>query len=212
MAHTGKTFLIADTHWGHENICKFTTYDNKPVRPWDTVAEMDEAMVQLWNETVSDGDKVYVLGDAVINRKHLPIFDRLNGKKALIKGNHDIFPLKDYTKYFYDVRAYQVMNGMILSHIPIHKESIARFGANVHGHLHSNRVMHEVFDPTNVIGYKADGTRISENKKVIDPDYFCVSAEHTGFKPMLFDDVCQAIIDQGGKVGFRNGKNHTQEM
>ena len=35
------------------------------------------------------------------------------------------------------------MNGMILSHIPIHTESLGRFGTNIHGHLHANRVMME---------------------------------------------------------------------
>jgi calcineurin-like phosphoesterase family protein len=190
-------FLTSDTHFGHVNICNFTNYDGSPVRPWDSVEEMDEEMVKRWNETVGPKDKVYHLGDVVINRKSLQILDRLNGDKVLIKGNHDIFPLKDYVKYFRDIRAYHVMNGCILSHIPVHKDSIARFGANIHGHTHGNRVR------------KLRGVNVKTGEllysDVIDPDYFCVCVEQTDYRPISFEDVLQKIKDQGGQVGFRNG-------
>ena len=194
-------FLTSDTHFGHVNICKFTNYDGSKTRPWDSVEEMDEDMVQRWNETVGPNDKVYHLGDVVINRKSLQILDRLNGDKVLIKGNHDIFKLNDYTKYFRDVRAYHVMNGCILSHVPVHKDSIARFGANIHGHLHANRVRKPrgVNVKTGEILYSND----------IDPDYCCVSVEHTDYRPILFEDVIQKIKDQGGQVGFRQGNGPT---
>lgn len=198
-------FLTSDTHFGHKNICKFTNYDGSPVRPWDDADEMDEEMVKRWNETVRPNDKVYHLGDVVINRKSLAILDRLNGDKVLIKGNHDIFKLTDYVKYFRDIRGYHVMNGMILSHIPISKDSIARFGTNIHGHTHGNRVMKKVTvqtatfdDPDHAFGDRYE-------KEVIDPDYFCVCVEQTDFRPILFEDVIQKIKDQGGQVGFRQG-------
>jgi calcineurin-like phosphoesterase family protein len=194
-------FLTSDTHFGHVNICNFTNYDGSPVRPWDSVEEMDEEMVKRWNETVGPKDKVYHLGDVVINRKSLQILDRLNGDKVLIKGNHDIFPLKDYVKYFRDIRAYHVMNGCILSHIPVHKESIARFGTNIHGHTHGNRVR------------KLRGVNVKTGEllysDVIDPSYFCVCVEQTDFRPISFEDVMKRIKDQGGQVGFRNGNGPT---
>ena len=190
-------FLTSDTHFGHKNICKFTNYDGSPVRPWDDADEMDEEMVKRWNETVRPNDKVYHLVDVVINRKSLAILDRLNGDKVLIKGNHDIFKLNDYTKYFRDVRSYHVMNGMILSHIPISKDSIARFGTNIHGHTHGNRVR----KPR---GVDAKTGQILYSDQ-IDPDYFCVCVEQTDFRPILFEDVIQRIKDQGGQVGFRQG-------
>lgn len=190
-------FLTSDTHFGHVGICNFTNYDGSPVRPWNDVNEMDEEMIKRWNETVGPKDKVYHLGDVVINRKSLAILDRLNGDKVLIKGNHDIFKLSDYTKYFRDVRAYHVMNGMILSHIPISKDSLARFGANIHGHTHGNRVR------------KLRGVNVKTGEllysDVIDPDYFCVCVEQTDFTPILFETVIQKIKDQGGQVGFKNG-------
>ena len=190
-------FLTSDTHFGHINICNFTNYDGSPVRPWDNVQEMDEEMVKRWNNTVGPKDKVYHLGDVVINRRCLAIMDRLNGDKVLIRGNHDIFRLSDYTPYFRDVRGCHVMNGMILTHIPISKDSLARFGCNIHGHTHGNRVR------------KLRGVNVKTGEMLysdeIDPDYFCVCVEQTDFTPILFEEVIQRIKDQGGQVGFKSG-------
>jgi calcineurin-like phosphoesterase family protein len=194
-------FLTSDTHFGHAGICKFTNSDGSPVRPWDDVEEMNEEMIKRWNETVGPKDKVYHLGDVVINRRYLTILDRLNGDKVLIKGNHDIFKLKDYVNYFRDIRAYHVMDGCILSHIPVHKDSIARFGANIHGHTHGNRVMKTITVHSN----PGAGDMGYDEVDVIDPDYFSVCVEHTDYRPISFDEVVQKIKDQGGQIGFRNG-------
>lgn len=182
-------FLVSDTHFGHKGVCHFTQADGvTPLRPWDTPEEMDEAMVKRWNETVKPNDKVYHLGDVVINRKALHIMNRLNGDKVLIKGNHDIFRLEEYTPYFRDIRAYHVMNGMILSHVPVHTSQLYRFGTNIHGHLHSNRVMMTDY-----------------GREVVDPRYQCVCVEQTDFRPILFEDVIKRINSEGGTVGFKNG-------
>ena len=134
-------FLVSDTHFGHTGVCRFTRNDGvTKLRPWDSPEEMDEAMIKAWNERVKPTDKVYHLGDVVINRKALKTLSRLNGDKVLIRGNHDIFRDDDYRQHFRELRAYHVMNGMILSHIPVHSESLGRFGVNIHGHLHANRV------------------------------------------------------------------------
>ena len=96
-----RVFLVSDTHFGHKGVCHFLREDGETkLRPWDTPEEMDEAMVEYWNETVRPNDRVYHLGDVVINRKALSILHRLNGDKVLIKGNHDIFKLHDYTAHF----------------------------------------------------------------------------------------------------------------
>lgn len=167
-------FLVSDTHFGHAGVCKFLRDDGTKLRPWDSPEEMDEEMVKRWNETVRPNDKVYHLGDVVINRKALHILGRLNGDKVLIKGNHDIFRLEDYTQYFRDIRAYHVMNKYILSHIPVHTDSKGRFAGNIHGHTHSNRVM------------KMHG---EVRTKDVDPWYQCVCVEQTDFRPILFEDV-----------------------
>ena len=182
-------FLVSDTHFGHAGVCKFLREDGSKLRPWDDPNEMDEHMVKVWNETVKPTDKVYHLGDVVINRKALSLLHRLNGDKVLIRGNHDIFRDEEYRVHFRELRAYHVMNGMILSHIPIHTESLGRFGVNIHGHLHSNRVMINN-------GYGG---------KKVDPRYHCVCVEQTDFRPILFEDVMKRIKEEGGEVGFKNG-------
>jgi calcineurin-like phosphoesterase family protein len=190
-------FLVSDTHFGHAGVCRFTRNDGvTKLRPWTDPDEMDEFMVNAWNERVSPNDKVYHLGDVVINRRALTIMDRLNGDKVLIRGNHDIFKDEDYRKYFRELRAYHVMNGMILSHIPIHPESLGRFGVNIHGHTHANRVM---------IPLATSG--IVDR---IDPRYHCVCVEQTDFAPILFEDVIKKIKDEGGVIGFQNGNGTTQ--
>jgi calcineurin-like phosphoesterase family protein len=190
-------FLVSDTHFGHAGVCRFTRNDGvTKLRPWDTAEEMDECMVAAWNERVRPTDKVYHLGDVVINRKALGIMRRLNGDKVLIRGNHDIFKDTDYREHFRELRAYHVMNGMILSHIPIHTESLGRFGVNIHGHLHANRVM-----ITMPPAYKPDQ---------IDVRYHCVCVEQTDFAPILFEDVIKRIKAEGGVVGFQNGNGTTQ--
>jgi len=191
-------FLVSDTHFGHKGVCHFTRSDGvTKLRPWDTPEEMDEAMVKAWNERVKPTDKVYHLGDVVINRKALVTMSRLNGDKVLIRGNHDIFRDDEYRLYFRELRAYHVMNGMILSHIPIHEESLGRFGVNIHGHLHDNRVM------------KAGPAAGEFVNKVVDPRYHCVCVEHTDFAPILFEDVMKRITAEGGIIGFRNGNGPT---
>jgi calcineurin-like phosphoesterase family protein len=186
-------FLVSDTHFGHAGVCRFTRNDGvTKLRPWTDPDEMDEFMVAAWNERVKPTDKVYHLGDVVINRKALTTMARLNGDKVLIRGNHDIFPDDEYRKYFRELRAYHVMNGMILSHIPLHPESLGRFGVNIHGHTHAYRVMHTGFNG-----------KITD---IVDVRYHCVCVEQTpDFAPILFEDVIKRIRDEGGEIGFRNG-------
>lgn len=157
-----KTWVIADTHFSHANILTFKRDDGTPLRPFTTVEEMDETMIKNWNERVHPQDRVYVLGDVLFHRRHLHLLGRLTGRLVLVKGNHDVLKLKDYLPYFDDIRAYVVQKyqdkKVILSHIPIHGDSLGRFGLNVHGHLH----------------YKTVG----------DSRYRCVSVEHTDYSPI----------------------------
>ena len=187
-------FLTSDTHVGHAGVCKFLQNDGTKLRPWTDPDEMDEELVKRWNSVVRPNDKVYHLGDVVINRKALRTLSRLNGEKVLIKGNHDIFRINEYLEYFKDVRGYHVLDGMIMSHIPLHDSALYRFGTNIHGHTHSNRVMHN--DP---FGYR---------EPFIDSRYYCVCVEQTDFTPIAFEEVKKKIVDQGGSVGFKDTYYH----
>ena len=99
-------FLVSDTHFGHAGVCRFTHPDDPEVklRPWDDPDEMDEALIRNWNERVRPNDKVYHLGDVVINRRALKTLARLNGDKVLIRGNHDIFRDSEYREYFRELQ------------------------------------------------------------------------------------------------------------
>lgn len=124
-------WIFSDPHFSHENIIQYCN------RPFKNAAEMDEAMVERINSVVKPQDHLYCLGDVVMRRKQLAIVRRLNGHKRLVCGNHDIFDTKEYMEAgFKKIMAYRVMDNVILSHIPIHVESMGRFTGNVHGHLH----------------------------------------------------------------------------
>jgi len=195
-------FLVSDTHFGHAGVCRFTRNDGvTKLRPWTDPNEMDEAMVKAWNERVKPTDKIYHLGDVVINRRALSIMSRLNGDKVLIRGNHDIFKDEDYRAHFRELRAYHVMNGLILSHIPVHEASLGRFGCNIHGHLHANRVK-------KARGVDARTGEILYSDE-IDPRYWCACVEQTDFAPILFEDALKRIAEQGGTVGFKSGNGPT---
>lgn len=165
-------FVIADTHFGHRNILSFVDEDGRLIRGsrFKSIEEHDEYMVRMWNETVRPEDHVYHLGDVVINRRSLNICRRLNGKKRLVRGNHDIFKTQEYLdvgfEEIYGVRVFPKHN-LIFSHVPLHPKSLeSRAWLNIHGHLHSGKVK------------DASG-------KIEDPRYRCVSVEHTDYKPVL---------------------------
>jgi calcineurin-like phosphoesterase family protein len=172
-------FLISDTHFGHEAPCsKFKRKDGSPLRAFSCAAECDQYMEEQWNKTVKPNDKIYHLGDISMSKKHLPILERLNGEKVLIRGNHDTEKASVYLKYFKDVRGSHQFDGLLLTHIPVHPESLARWGFNVHGHLHANIVSMMNFGPN------------SEYEPLIpDPRYFCVSVENIGYTPISLEQV-----------------------
>lgn len=82
---SSKIFFTSDQHFGHEGILQFAT------RPFASVTEMDETMIARWNEVVPDDGLVFVLGDIgfAIADDLQAIYNRLNGQKILVRGNHD---------------------------------------------------------------------------------------------------------------------------
>jgi calcineurin-like phosphoesterase family protein len=146
---------------------------------------MDEALVENWNEVVRPADRVNLLGDVVINRRCLVTLGRLNGRIRLVKGNHDIFKLADYLPYVDDIAAYHVTKGpqggkVIMSHIPIHPESLGRFGVNIHGHLHAHVVTKTTQRKSELEGW---------TETVPDLRYVCVSVEQTNWRPITLEEA-----------------------
>lgn len=79
---------------------------------------MNEALINNWNSVVTSSDTVYVLGDVALKRTSWVFLNLLNGRKILISGNHDIYEVKEYLKYFDDVRGYMIKENMNF-HIPL---------------------------------------------------------------------------------------------
>lgn len=173
-------FVVADLHLGHKGVTHFLAPNGKDkLRPWDNPDDMDQALIVLWNSTVRPDDEVYVLGDVVLNRKHLQKLRFLHGRKHLVAGNHDVCDTTEYLDYFYRVSACRDLRDMILTHIPVHPSQLERFHFNVHGHLHAHKVM------------TTDPRRTSQEME--DPRYMCVSLEQTEFKPMPLDIVREEL-------------------
>ena len=173
-------FLCSDHHFSHSNILTFTNADGSNVRSFDSVEHMDETMVENHNRVVSPKDKVYFLGDVAFTKTALAIVARLNGEKILIKGNHDQEKLTEYQKYFKDVRGSHQFSGLLFTHIPVHCDSLGRWDANVHGHLHTNQVML----PNNGVSVVRDR---------VDPRYYCVCMEQINYTPITLEEAKKNI-------------------
>jgi len=139
-------WFISDTHFRHEAILGFKDYAGKTVRPFSSVDEMDEAMFTNWNSVVKPNDVVYHLGDVLFGSDKViwleNNFDKLNGTKHLILGNHD--NPKFLAPFFKSIALWKEFDGIVASHTPLHQSTLDerhRFSdniLNVHGHIHSN--------------------------------------------------------------------------
>jgi calcineurin-like phosphoesterase family protein len=170
-------FVTADTHFGHAKSLSFMQSDGSPLRPFSSCEEMDETMVERWNATVGKKDTIYHLGDVIIPRSSLSILGRLNGRKILIKGNHDQHvKLSEWAKYFEDVRGAffhpgdsTMRGGLIFTHVPVHPSCLSgHYLGNVHGHLHC----HQIID---------DGK--------VDRRYYNCCVERHNFSPVALDEI-----------------------
>lgn len=83
-------WFTADLHFGREEMIQ---KDYMPrYKKWDTVAQMDETIIDNWNKLIDKQDNVFILGDFSNyedKEKNIRLWRRLNGKKVLILGNHD---------------------------------------------------------------------------------------------------------------------------
>jgi calcineurin-like phosphoesterase family protein len=81
-----RVHFTADHHFGHEGIIGMCN------RPFTSAEEMDETLITYWNAVVRPNDKVWHLGDFAHRadpKRMRVVFDRLNGTKHLVIGNHD---------------------------------------------------------------------------------------------------------------------------
>lgn len=164
-------FFIGDMHLGHKNCIAF---DN---RPFLTIEEHDQTLIENWNQSVCDDDEVYILGDfSFYNAKKTEnILRNLNGRKYLIIGNHDMKFLDRHVRAQFEecvpYKEIRIINSefidgkitLVLSHYPIpcfnkHYYGAYHFYAHVHNSFEENmmqsirRQMKDLYDkPCNMI-------------------------------------------------------------
>lgn len=153
-------YLIADTHLHDDGIMKFKQ------RKFADITEHNEYLVDRWNSVVKKKhDVVFHLGDACMGKDpaNLAIFDRCQGRKVLIKGNHDVFPILYYLHYFTNIHGLLSYKEFWLSHAPIHPKEMYKRKANIHGHCHYE---HKAQYGDKYINVNCDGGLIEDFKPI----------------------------------------------
>ena len=132
------TYFISDLHLGHKNVLQFDS------RPFFTLEEMHEAIIRNWNQTVTDKDTVYLLGDVAWNDDiGYEIVKQLHGKKILVLGNHD--NRIDRTRGLFEKVTQMAeikVNGefVVLSHYPMAVWNRSFYGSvHLYGHVHNSK-------------------------------------------------------------------------
>lgn len=147
-----KTFLIRcewckgvgfEVYMDVEQPCRMCKHGRVPARPFTSTEEMHECMITNHNERVKTSDHWYCLGDVSLLRGSADKkvvqneVRKFNGHKRVILGNHDHFDVMVYREVFEKVRAFNKIDNLLLSHIPIDINSIPKGCVNVHGHVHT---------------------------------------------------------------------------
>lgn len=161
-------YFIADLHFSDENI---RAYEN---RPFENVEEMNRAIIDNWNNTVSEEDEIYLVGD-IGDEKYV---SELKGKKYLVKGNHDRLSNEEYRRIgFAEVYDKPIIfnDFWMVSHEPLYVNKNMPY-ANIFGHVHANPA------------YKTVSVRS-----------YCVSAERIGYTPVSFEEIAVAVQEEDNK-------------
>lgn len=136
----GRKYYISDCHFGHENVIRFDG------RPFASVEEMDQAMMEYWRRRVQKDDEVYIIGDFCYRSQKGPVWylQRLPGKKYLIIGNHDEKTLKapGALDYFEGIDKMMHVNDngrqICLCHFPLAEWNAYHRGSfHLYGHIHN---------------------------------------------------------------------------
>lgn len=134
-------YFTSDLHLGHSSIIKMKN------RPFNDVNEMNRTLIRNYNNCVKNNDICYILGDIchhLRSEETNEIIKKLNGKKILIKGNHD----KEFDKTLfdgvYDLFSTSISIGnynryFVMMHYPMLSWNKANTGSiHIHGHIHSD--------------------------------------------------------------------------
>ena len=164
-------FVISDLHLGHKGVLNYE-YEGKPLRPFADLHEMHQVICDRWRSVVTQSDKVYVLGDVSMTKSVKLLLAGLPGQKRLVKGNHDHFSDNWYHEAgFQRIYGVRQIDGIWLTHVPMHPQSMDRAQGNIHGHLHMNQVMRTWPDHGR------------------DSRYFNCSVERINYTPISIDEI-----------------------
>lgn len=190
-----RIWFTSDHHFGHKNILKYTN------RPFTSVHEMNKALTENWNNTVGENDTVYYLGDfGLTGIKNLEsIYNRLNGKKILVPGNHDpnrVHRLFDGVVIpLFELRVDGEKHPISLCHFPMRSWNGSHRGAiHLHGHSHGDADFWGgaldvgVDSIANLMALKING---KPEERVVLPEYY---------KPVSLDEVKMFIVLINGYV------------
>lgn len=190
------TWFASDHHIGHKNILEY----EKEYRPFSTIEEMRETIIERHNAVVKPNDIVYFLGDFAFGKHNIHHAGRFNGKKKLILGNHDTYPSSEYLTYFDKLYGVVFYERCVLSHMPVHPNGLgARWMLNIHGHLHSKKVKRAIGMMMDVP--QEDGRIVTISTPIgedTDPNYFNVSVEQNNLTPIHRDVIMERLkeVDQ----------------
>ncbi len=167
-----KIYMISDTHFNHKNIIKYCN------RPFKDINEMNNTIIDNWNEIVKKEDVVYHLGnfffESEFNLK--AIVTRLNGTIYLIRDNYDSLTVKSYEdcgiKVLMDVPIILDEYKIVLSHKPLPDTMIKGGYINIYGHIHQKK-LEDIYETT----------LFSKDKHIN------VLCDELKFKPMLLEDL-----------------------
>jgi len=164
-------YIISDTHFFHYNIIGYCG------RPFKSEKEMNTTMIKRWNSTVKEEDLVIHVGDVILSNKtkyFAELIQKLNGRKILVRGNHDRKSIHWYLTHGFDFVCDKFTIGhIIFTHRPIKKQDflLMPYKLNIHGHIHE--------------------------KETFDKDiYFNASVEQTNYLPIKIDKIL-------GKFGLK---------
>lgn len=146
-----KIFFISDLHFNHDREFIYGP------RGFKSIEEMNETLIKNWNETVTDADDVYVLGDFFLGTDERFVREtitKLKGKIHLIYGNHDTPKKIGWYKEDpliqcegYAVKIKYKKREFYLSHYPTLTASLEqdpdRAVINLFGHTHSKDKFYE---------------------------------------------------------------------
>jgi calcineurin-like phosphoesterase family protein len=163
--------FIGCLHLGHKSLAtKFRGFS-------DAVAH-DEYLIKQWNSVVYKKDLVYILGDVTMETtEHYYKLNRLNGRKIVVLGNHDLPKhVKELLNYVESVAGMVDYKGNVLTHCPIHPNEVHFCRYNIHAHLHHESKLEDCI---------VNDHYLDEGSKPLPTihKYKCVDAHLINYKP-----------------------------